>query len=91
MEQYFSLAPQMGFLAPLYTLLAMPGNHLPLGIRSEPGSFWSKCLMLQSQHLLIPLTFACPVRMSQIALLNSTFCVLMQGLLTAPTVLEGCL
>lgn len=45
MEQYFSLASLMGFLPAVYSLLTTSGHHLPLEMRSEPGSFWNKHLM----------------------------------------------
>lgn len=91
MEQYFSLAPQVGFLPAVYALLAMSGDHLPLGTSSEPGSFWRKRLMLQTRRLLSPMTFTCLARPSQVPLLISTLHVLMQGLLTTPTGPERCL
>lgn len=85
MEQYFSLASQMIFLPAVYALVATSGDHLPLGIRSKPGSW----IISSYKHgCCWTMPFACLARLSQSFLLISTFHVLMQGLLTASTVVE---
>lgn len=83
-EQCFSLAPQQGFLPAVCALLATSGDHLPPGMSSQPMSLWSNVGNTAPgephSHLF--------ARLSQDTLLISTARVLIQGLLTTPTVLK---